>query len=699
MATLVLAKTFLPDYAKLDKSVATKVVELFAKFREATHTGLHLEKYQGAKDPRARTIRVDQQYRGIVIAPEAGDTYILFRVLKHSEADEWMARNEFGVNDATGALEVTDVVSVEGARAALDTAPAPAVPSLFAGIKPSTLKRLGVPESLAPLLAKITDFEELEGLVQALPEGQASVLESLALGASPDEAWAELMAGQTPAAVDPDDLAAAAARPVSQGAFYVVQGEDELFEMLSRPFELWRTFLHPNQRRLVARNYSGPARVTGGAGTGKTVVAMHRARELATRLVQESPSGTDKVLLTTFTLGLADSLTDTMATFCSPEVNKRIEVINVDRLALHIVQDATTRKPAIIQPETLNQLWEDVADELGTGFSRQFLNQEWRQVVLAQGIQSQADYLKAQRAGRGIQLHRRERMAIWKAIEELTSRLANSGRVTFLQLADLAAAHLQARTVKPYSHVLVDEAQDLHPAQWRMLRAAVAPSDNDMFIVGDTHQRIYDNRVTLSRVGINVVGRSARLRINYRTTAEILNWSLHLLSGESFDDLDEGTESHTGYRSALHGTPPELIGYDTVADEIAGMVEAVKGWIGLGFTPGEIGVGAPTGWSLEKAEAALQAVGIPARMLGVTRSADHVTLSTMHSMKGLEFRAVALMDVTATRIPAHVTQETVDPLQHRYDLQKERCLLHVACTRARDTLRLSWAGKPSPFLS
>lgn len=700
MATLVLARTFLPDYAKLEKPVRTKVDELFAKFREATFSGLHLEKHTGAADPRARTIRVDQQYRGIVVSPDEGDVYILARVLNHPDSDEWMARNKFSVNEMTGALEVADVVGIEGTREVFQDAPTPVEPSLFEGIRPATLVALGVDEKLLPVLVKMTTLEEVEALTQFLPEGQADILISLALGSTPEEAWADLMANEKPAEVDTEDLAAAAARPVSTSMFYVVQGEDELIDMLNRPFELWRTFLHPSQRRYVAKDFNGPARVTGGAGTGKTVIAMHRARELATRLTEAHPgTTTDQVLFTTYTTSLADELAATMASFAKPDVANRIEILNVDKLAYRIVHDATGRRPRVISGSELESLWEDVADELGTGYTKEFLQQEWEQVVLGQGIRSQSDYFTVARSGRGIRLDRRARARVWKAVEELTNRLIGEGKVTFLQLADLAAAHLEARTVKPYAHVIVDEAQDLHPAQWLMLRAAVAPGPNDLFIVGDTHQRIYDNRVSLSKLGIEIRGRSAKLKINYRTTHEILDWSLRLLTGETFDDLDGGTDTLAGYRSTFHGTRPELVGYRTTGEEIDGLVVAVKAWAAANVDPGDIGVAARTRHALDLAEKSLRAAGIPARLLAEAREDGHVAIGTMHRMKGMEFRAVAVIDASEARLPGWVTQESVDELQHRQDLQRERCLAYVACTRARDILRVSWTGKPSPLLS
>ena len=701
MATLVLAKTFLPDYAELQKPTRSKVDELFGKFREATHSGLHLEKYAKSKDPRARTIRVDKQYRGIVVAPERGDVYILTRVLPHHAADEWMMRNRFSVNEVTGALEVADVVGIEATSEALSGGPELVTPGVLDGVTAKHLASLGVDADLAPVLARITSVEELEALTRFLPEGQADALHMLAAGYSPEEAYAELAANEPVHKVDPEDLAAAAGRTASQSVFYVVERDEELVEMLNRPFELWRTFLHPTQHRYAYGSFNGPARVTGGAGTGKTVIGMHRARWLADRLVDQIPGDpTARVLFTTYTTSLADELLATMQTFSQPDSLRRIDVLNVDKLAVRIVSDATGRSPKLVGDEATLELWEQVVDELGVRFTKEFLQQEWQQVVLAHGVRSQAEYFTVLRSGRGVRLNRRDRAEIWRAIEAFTNRLLSQERVAFLQLADLAAAHLRARAVKPYTHGVVDEAQDLHPAQWRMIREAVATGPNDLFILSDAHQRIYNSRVSLSKVGIEIRGRAHRLRINYRTTHEILRWSLGLLVGGNFDDLDGGLDTLAGYRSSFHGPEPQLMGYRTKGEEISALVTAVSEWISTGVNPGEIGIAARTKDVLALVEEGLRKAGVPARPLADNKQSDEVAIGTMHRMKGMEFKAMAVVDAGATRVPlgSAVTQESVDAMQHLHDLQRERCLLYVACTRARDTLRISWSGKASPFV-
>lgn len=697
MAKLTVARDLLHDYARLDASVQRRVDDVFSKFTGHTQAGLHLERMKRAKDPRVHTIRITDNYRGIVMAPESGDTYVLVRVLPHREADKWVEKKSFGVNVATGALEIIDTEAIEAIAPTIGHADLG--PSLFDQRSDKDFVRLGLADALVPVLRRITTEQELEAFCTVLPQGQADALSMLAAGYSVENAWAEIVAGAEPGPVDTEDVGAAVERAASQSMFYVVQGHDELADMLNRPFDLWRTFLHPTQRALAYRPvYKGAVRVSGGPGTGKTVVAMHRAKTLA----DQAPAG-ERILFTTFTRNLADALAGSLKLLGGPELLERVEVLNVDRLGRQVVQEVEGGSPKVVPEREEMQIWEDVVDEHGIPFPPTFLRQEWLQVVLAQGISSRDDYFTAKRPGRGVRLTRRERAEVWKGIEAFTNRLVEFGQRTFLQMASAAAEYLAVRSVKPYAHVIVDEAQDLHAAQWRMLRAAVPEGPNDLFIVGDAHQRIYDHRVTLSGLGINVRGRSRRLRINYRTTHEILRWALGLLAGEAVDDLDAGTETLAGYRSQMHGPEPSLVGYASRADELSGLVIAAKEWTAGGIDPHDIGVFSRTEDAARLAVKALEDAGVPAKLIVSgerSPSVMAVDVATMHRGKGLEYRCVAVVDAGKHTLPMPVslTPASTDPLQHDLDVKRERCLLYVACTRARDMLRVSWVGAPSSFL-
>jgi superfamily I DNA/RNA helicase len=290
---------------------------------------------------------------------------------------------------------------------------------------------------------------------------------------------------------------------------------------------------------------------------------------------------------------------------------------------------------------------------------------------------------------------------VWKAISEFSAELAGRQFWTYETVCAEAARILAADDDKPYDHVIVDEAQDLHPVRWRLLRAAVADGPDDLFLAADTHQRIYANRVSLQSIGIHVAGRSSRLTVNYRTTAEILAWSLGMLAGEQIEDMDDRLTSLAGCRSDVHGPPPTLMGAATKQEERRLLVTKVRGWLEAGVEPGDIGVAARTQALVDEAVTALSKAGINA--VALSREpvpAGHVQVATMHRMKGLEFRCIAVTQAGDSEVPSpgSVTPVAEDALTHRYDLQRERCLLFVACTRAREELYVSWHEAPSPFI-
>ena len=474
---------------------------------------------------------------------------------------------------------------------------------------------------------------------------------------------------------------------------FSVSGPAELQLVFAHPFATWRTFLHPDQRQIAYHpRYSGPAQVTGGPGTGKTVTVLHRAAFLAERA--------EPVLVTTFAGNLADALAAQLDLLIrDPQVRQNIEVLNVDRLAYRIVKQARGT-PVIADERILRARWTEAAASNGLSFTPAFGKNEWEQVILAQDLHTEQAYLTCQRTGRGRPLSRAQRTLVWQAVKQVTAELAATSQTTHLQLANEAAHLLRQAGTPPYRHILVDEAQDLHPSQWRLLRAAAAPGPDDLFIAADPHQRVYDNRVSLASLQISVRGRSRRLSLNYRTTQEILAWAVPLLGTEPVTGLDGEVDSLLGYRSPMHGPRPQQRVAATRAEEFKYFTERIASWLASGLEPHAIGVTARSAHLVREAREALKAAGIATVSLNGRGSTQAVRTGTMHAMKGLEFQAVAVIGVEPGLVPdpAAVTPEGEDAAAHAQDLQRERCVLFVACTRARDHLYVSGTGEPSTFL-
>jgi hypothetical protein len=689
VARLAIARGFLAEYAKLQRDVQSAVDAACAKFARHPSPEMLLEKPQPSRDGRLCTIRVNGSWRGVVLAPPGSDTYCLVTVLPPDQANAYLANQRFSVNRAVGVLEVRD----EDAVQQLQPSPETAGMRLFGDVSDADLTRLGVDPNLLPAVRLLTDGADLEMLHAALPEAQYAALYALASGMTVDEAQDEvarlLSAGPRPERVDPDDLVTAMERTPGQVTF--VSSPQELELILAHPFAAWRTFLHPSQRKIAYRDsYTGPAQVTGGPGTGKTVTVLHRAAFLAERA--------GRVLITTFNGNLAGALRAQLDLLIQDAgVRRRIEVLNVDRLAYSIVKQARGT-PVIADERVLRTRWTQAA--AGLSFTAAFGKNEWEQVILAQDLHTEQAYLTCPRTGRGRPLTKAQRSQVWQAAEQVSAELAAARESTHLQLANEAAHLLRQSGAPPYRHILVDEAQDLHPSQWRLLRAAVAPGPDDLFIAADPHQRIYDNRVSLASLGISVQGRSRRLSLNYRTTQEILAWAVPLLGTGPVTGLDGEANSLLGYRSPIRGQRPRLREAATRAEEFDFLTERIRSWLAAGIEAQAIGVTARSASLVREAREALRADRIATAPLNIRGGTQVVRAGTMHAMKGLEFQAVAVIGVEQGLVPepAAVTPESEDAVAHAQDMQRERCVLFVACTRARDELYVSATGEPSVFL-
>jgi AAA domain/UvrD-like helicase C-terminal domain len=699
VARLAIAQSFLAEYAKLDTDARRAVDALVTEFAQRPHAWRYLEKPPQGLDNRVRLFRVNSLWRGVVLAPDSGDTYCLLTILPHEKAYAYAAGHRFSVNQALGVLEARDEQTIEQLRPALQSEARPDRRRLFGDVTDEDLTRLGVDAQVLPVVRLLASEADLERLQMALPDAQYSALYALASGMTVDEAWAELAqlapGGRPPERVDEHDLVSAMERSTGQITF--IHEQEELPLVLARPFAAWRMFLHPAQRDVAYRpSYAGPAQVTGGPGTGKTVTVLHRAAFLAARAA-ELPQAGPPVLVTTFSGNLAEALQAQLDLLITePAVRRRVEVLTVDRLAYGVVSQARGN-PVITDERALRTRWAQAAADAGLAFTPAFLTNEWEQIILARDLRTEQAYLACPRTGRGQPLTSAQRSQVWQAAARVTAELAAAAESTPLQLANEAADLLgQPR----YRHILVDEAQDLHLAQWRLLRAAVAPGPDDLFIAADPHQRIYDSRVSLASLRISVRGRSRRLSLNYRTTEEILAWTVPLLGAEPVTGLDGEVDSLLGYRSPTRGQRPQLAMAASRAGEFAALAGRIRGWLNTGIEPQAIGVAARSAGLARQAREALQADGIMTVPLRGQGDPQAVRVGTMHAMKGLEFQAVAVIGVEKGLVPAPaaLTSEAEDAVIHAQDLQRERCVLFAACTRARDQLFVSGTGAPSPFL-
>ncbi|WP_275416284.1 protein kinase domain-containing protein [Actinoplanes xinjiangensis] len=680
------------EILKLSRSDIGAVFEFQHKFRANPHAqGLRLKQLKG--DDNLWSARVNADLRAVLLHVTAAD-YLLIDVKHRREVYDDLGRYAYRVNRVTGGLDVLDLEPVD--NDILNRLLPPTAEPLFDAFDDEVLLSLGVTELLLPHIRTLTDEDRLLQLVEHAPQLTVDVLFALHDGKTVAQVRQQITEPvRIDDTVDPDDLATAVARPTTP----VTTDDEALLAVLDESFIKWQVFLHPTQRALATKKTSGPTRVSGGPGTGKTVVALHRVAHLAASL----PAGDDRpILLTTFNRNLANDLAARLRTLGGQALLDRVDVRNIDRLALHIAREGTPGEARqLIDDDRLVEHWRTFLGEVGhTRWSPQFLADEWNGVILNQMLGTRDEYRRARRLGRGRPLSREARDAVWALTEQFEAWLQKRRMWSLRQVAVQAARLAEQGTTGRYRHVIVDEAQDLSIAHWRLLRALVPAGPDDLFVAGDSHQRIYENRVALSTVGIGVRGRSHRLTLSYRTTRQILAASLELVSGESYDDLDDGHETLDGYRSLLAGGRPTFQAAESWQQELSKIVDTIRAWQNL---PGGIAVAVPTRGLAADVVDHLATAGVDVVEIGSDGPGrtDGVHVGTMHRFKGLEYQRMILAGISDGLVPnqAVYAWRDEDPTRFRMERQRARSLLFVAATRARDELAVFWHGTPSPFIT
>jgi hypothetical protein len=518
---VALSDDFLRCFADLPRDRQQAAMQFISKFRaNPTSAGINYEKINNSADPNMRSVRVDQNYRAIVLKPDQGNVYCVLWLDKHDNAYDWARRHRAAVHPDAGTLQVYEA---NHDAPIVSQAPAARANGLFDGLKDRELSRLGVPPDSIDAVRAVQTEDQIESLQSTLPD---DAFESLFLYAAGDSYEELVREREAPTAVDTSDFSAALERDSSRRHFYVVTDDRDLQELLSAPLALWRVFLHPSQRKLIEHDWNGPVRVLGGAGTGKTVVAMHRAVWLAKKYFTLPGK---PVLLTTFTRTLADDLESQIALISTQAEREKIEIVNVDQWARGVLHRLGYRQELLFDEPKRRVLWNRALTRRPdtVELPESFFRAEYERVVLPQACESVDDYVRASRIGRGIQLSRSNRTLIWPVFVEYRAQLRGAN------LREPEEAYRDALTLLQKEKlslgirsIVVDETQDLSGAALALLRAAVPADTNDLFVVGDAHQRIYRHRAALSKVGIDIRGRGRRLRINYRTTDEIRRWAM-----------------------------------------------------------------------------------------------------------------------------------------------------------------------------
>lgn len=739
MPTIVMAKQERP----LEPVMKKKAFAFLEKLsNDDTQLGLHIEPIVNAADARVRTGRVDQGYRAVLfkVTTEGTTTYVFHGIWPHDEANRVAERTVLKVNPISGIAEIRTVEPAPTAPQQDDAnagvpkfetrvsplptvlEPTPAAEALFSayGTTAQQLIELGMDEGFAASAMAITDEEGVLSLAEMAPaEWQGLALIDLSAGTPVEEVRSKLGLDKpvdTSGTAD-EQLIRGLQHPAGLLSFAWIEDDDELRRVVEdSDFAAWRIFLHPLQKQFVDKQYGGPAKVTGGAGTGKTVVALHRARALANTPAEP------RVLLTTFTTNLAAALERDMRRL-DPDISvvrglgqPGMKLAGIDAVARSVLVEAGREigeaAGSVLGAETVDVLqrtgsdaWREAIAAVGDDLpetlrSSAFMEAEYEAVVLPRRITSAAAYFRAPRRGRGVSLNRGQRAAVWSVVERYRAASRAHGTLDFVEAAAVAAAYLDALADRPYDHVLVDEGQDLGPTRWQLVRALVETGENDLFIAEDSHQRIYGQKITLSHYGIETRGRSRRLTLNYRTTQQNLNWAMGVLDGADFSDLEGEEEKHDDYRSARSGPEPQLLPCVSLTEELDQAARLIGEWTSEADVASEtVAVLVRDRFQRDRVVTGLAERGVEVR--AVDRESlrrGRPVVMTMYRAKGTEFARVLLFGVKEGAIPDALKEYATSPADMQDALLRERSLLYVAATRARDVLAVSWSGQPSPLL-
>lgn len=682
-----IADTFTASLARLtgDEQKAAKTTAFDLQLNPV-NPGMSLHRIDKSRDKNFWSVRASSDIR--LIVHRTPQSLLLCYVGHHDDAYQWAECRKIDVHPQTGAAQIVEirerVEEVRVPKYVTVEQPLPTAPPLFVGVTDRELLGWGVPPEWLKDVRSVNSEDALLALTDHLPAEAAEALLDLATGVQPRPIAAT-------AKGDPFE------HPDAQRRFRNITTSEELRRALEFPWDQWTIFLHPAQREWVEKDFSGAARVSGSAGTGKTIVALHRAAYLA-RTFPES-----RVLLTTFSEPLANALHVKLRRLISnePKLGERIDVQALDAVAERL-HTATFGAAHLASDAEIDALIDAASQACpGHGYGIGFLRAEWRDVVDGWQLQSWEAYRDTQRLGRRTRLPESRRKVLWTIFDDVRTALQKRGWVTQAGMFGRLAAEIAQRRHPPYAFAVVDEAQDIGVAELKFLAALGGNRPNALFFAGDLGQRIFQQPFSWKSLGVEIRGRARTLHVNYRTSHQIRTQADRLLD-PVVADVDGNEEERRGTVSVFNGPAPEVHSFEDARSEALAVGDWLRGCAADGIAPHEIAVFVRSAAELLRATGAVQKAGLKDQVLDerVVVLPGKAVVSTMHLAKGLEFRAVAVVACDDEVVPS---QSRIAKVADQGDLEDvyntERHLLYVACTRARDRLWVSGVTPVSEFLA
>ncbi|WP_271769134.1 UvrD-helicase domain-containing protein [Aquimarina algiphila] len=659
------------------------------KFKEdPKSSAINYEKISTFRDQSLRTVRIDQKYRAIIQAPEEGNGYHLLWVDNHDEAMDWAQNKVFEWNSSTQSFQMYDKQTTEDSKVVVHDKASASTPVLYKSYTDSQLTQIGVPNDLLELVRSIERVEHLESYASNIPADVYEYLYYLSEGISIEDILEEIEAGK----VEDSEMLS----PNAQKSVYVLTDDGDLENILSGDFEKWKLFLHPSQRSIAYGEFKGPLKVTGSAGTGKTVCALHRAKHLSQKL-----EAFDKpILFTTYTKSLTQYLSSVTEKFNIPE--SEIEINNIDKLIFDVSKNSNVIESSsgMINSSQELELWKEIIEYNPSTFDERFLQEEYNDVILSNSVVSLNEYYKTSRIGRSVRIGRQHKTQIWELCEEF--KKAKQSNYTKFELCNLLIAHYREEADKPFSHIICDEIQDFSNLELTLLRLLVSEKANDLFLVGDPFQNIYGRRINFSKSAIHIRGRRSRkLKVNYRTTEEIKKKAVSILFDEVYDNFDGEAETNAGYVSLMHGADPLYQTFSSPEEEDSFIsVEIQKLLSNENVNPSDICIAGRTNKIVDDTKTLLNELQQKYTDIKASRRPNEsVVVSTFHNLKGHEFKHLFVRGFSNDLVPfKHPDFDTYSDVQKRGYLKQEKSLYYVVFSRAIQTLMISGIGEKSDWI-
>jgi superfamily I DNA/RNA helicase len=703
---IYVGRDFMFAKSRLPKEINNLVDAFFPKFQTNSRSkAINFEKIKTFKDKSFKSVRINHEYRAIISHPNKGNNFYMLWVDKHDEAYAWAENKYFEWNNNVHCWQLYR--KDEPQKLIPNNDEEKKLKKDFKhpyGITIQDLKQLGVPNSELSRTLEIISLDILESRKDFLPESAYEKIYLIFNGVNKIELLEQVKEGKS----ESEEIEEQMLSPNNLQQFIPLTDDEDLKQFISGNLTDWQFFLHPEQTKLIKKKFNGPVKVTGGAGTGKTVTALHRFRELVKTGL---PNG-NRMLFCTYTNSLAKNI---KAIIEKLSLSHRgcYDILTIHGVAHKLASNIpliskSIEKDFLSDESLLNkekikerniEIWANLLED--TILTAEFAEEEYQKVILFHQIESLAEYLVIQRTGRENRISKEMKEIFWYTHLEYKKLKREKFKFEWDELYyELISCIKKQEFIKPYAHIILDELQDLSNIELRFLRYIVNPGINDLFMVGDPLQKVYDRNINFSSLRIQTRGRSKRLLRNYRTTEEIRKDAVKIITNEEFSNFEESKEKLDGYFSMGNGPEPSYLHFKSLTAEIQFVENKIKELIDTGlFLPEDICIAAKRNDDIQKFHSHFHNGDYKIRKIEKNNELslpEHLSTSTFHSLKGLEFKIIFLVGLNANTF--------LKPRPYPSDEEKkeaekrDKALLYVAMTRAKMLLYISGNGSKSSIL-